>query len=125
MTLNFMDEAASRIVRTLLAAFFTMRGPRFSFQRMIENAYFFAQKLDEQKTDNEALNEQAIRVVEGMLCGFYENSPENKNWSGMVHTAKIPLFVRDAYRIAGMMLKKSQEIRDQAATDGKAAPAAG
>lgn len=125
MTMSFIDNAATRITKTLLASFFTMHGPLFSFNRIIENAYYFAQKLDENKTDNEEMNECAIRVVEGMLCGFYENNPENKDWSAMIHTSRIRLFVRDAYRIAELMAKKSQEIRDQAATDGKATPVAG
>lgn len=122
MTMSFIDDAASRIAKTLFAVFFSMNGPRFSFKRMIENAYFFAKKLDEQKTDNQEINELAIRVVEGMLYGFYDNSPTNKQWSGMVHTTKIRLFVKDAYQIAGMMLEKSQELQNQAAADGKAAP---
>jgi hypothetical protein len=120
MTISFIDDAASRIAKTLLAALFTMNGPLFSFQKIIQNAYYFAQKLDENKTDNEEINEFALRIVEGMLFGFYENSPENKNWSGMVHTQKIPLFVRDAYRIAEMIIAKSQEIRDQATVDAAA-----
>lgn len=120
MTMSFIDDAASRIARTQLAAFFTVHGPLFSFKSIVENSYFFAQKLDEQKTDNEELNERAIRVIEGILCGFYGNNPENKNRSAMVHTQKIPLFVRDDYRIAGLMLEKSQEIRKQVAADSKA-----
>ena len=122
MTMSFIDDAASRIARTQLAAFFTVHGPLFSFQRIVDNSYYFAQKLDEQKTDNEELNERAIRVVEGMLCGFYGNNPENKNWTAMVHTQKIPLFVRDAYRIAKLMVEKSQVVQNPATADSQATP---
>lgn len=111
---DFLDYAASRVTKTLLATFFnrnTMFGAQFSPDRIISSAYLFAQKLEENRNPDNLINYLAINAVEGMLFGFYQNCPENKGWTGLVHTSKITLFVRDAYRIAEKMAAKSQQTR--------------
>ncbi len=114
---DYLDYVASRITKTLLAAFFnknTMFGTQFSHDQIIASAYNFAQKLEENRNSDDLVNYLAINAVEGMLFGFYQNCPQNKNWTGLVHTGKIPLFVRDAYRIAEKMAAKSQQTREVA-----------
>jgi hypothetical protein len=86
--MNFRDYAAARIAKTLLAVFFnrsTLFGAQFSFGRIVANAYQFADPLEEQRRADNRLNELAVTVLEGMLFGFYDDRPENKNWSSMVH----------------------------------------
>lgn len=111
---DFLDYAASRITKTLLATFFnknTMFGAQFSTDQIITSAYHFAQKLDESRNPDNLINYLAINAVEGMLFGFYQNCPENKDWTALVHAGKITLFVRDAYQIAEKMAAKSQQMR--------------
>lgn len=111
---DFLDYAASRIAATLFSVFFnknTMFGAQFSPDRIIGSAYHFAQKLEESRNPDNLINYFAINAVEGMLFGFYQNCPENKGWTALVHTGKITLFVRDAYRIAEKMAAKSQQMR--------------
>lgn len=115
--IDFLDYAASRITTTLLSVFFnrnTFMSAQFSNDNLVASAYHFAQKLEEKKTDNDLLNYLAIHTVEGMLFGFYNNHEENKNWTGFVHTSKINLFVKDAYRTAERMVAKSQQTRERA-----------
>ena len=110
--MKFRDYAAARIAKTLLAVFFhrsTLFGAQFSFSHIVANAYRFADQLEEQRRADDRLNELAVTLLEGMLFGFYDNRPENKNWSSMVHHHKIPLFIRDAYRIAELMVARSQQ----------------
>lgn len=115
--IGFRDYAASRIAKTLLAVFFnrnTLFGAQFSPARIIASAYHFAQQLEENRKPDELLNYFAIGAIEGMLFGFYENHPENKDWTALVHTGKIPLFVKDAYRIAELMAAQSRQPLPQA-----------
>ncbi len=126
--MNFRDYAAARIAKTLLAVFFTrstLFGAQFSFRNIVTNAYRFADQLEEQRRADDRLNELAVTLLEGMLFGFYNNRQENKNWSSMVHNHRIPLFIRDAYRIADLMVARSQqppEIQDAPADAGVAKP---
>lgn len=111
-TLNFRDYAAARIAKTLLAVFFhrsTLFGAQFSFSHIVANAYRFADQLAEQRREDDRLNELAVTLLEGMLFGFYDNRQEHKNWSSMVHNHRIPLFIRDAYRMAELMVARSQQ----------------
>ncbi|MFZ1575780.1 MAG: hypothetical protein WAT36_11215 [Chromatiaceae bacterium] len=116
--MKFVDYAASRILKTLLSVFFqrtTLMGPQFSYNQFIRHACFFAHHLDENKTENDELNEIAVQVAEGLLLGFYQNQPGNKNWSAMVHHGKIKRFVGDSYRIAELMLQfsRNQEVQPE------------
>ncbi len=126
--MNFRDYAAARIAKTLLAVFFnrsTLFGAQFSFRNIVTNAYRFADHLEEQRRADDRLNELAVTLLEGMLFGFYDNRQENKNWSSMVHNHRIPLFIRDAYRIAELMVARSQqtpETREAPAAAGVAKP---
>lgn len=116
-TIDFKDYAASRIVKTLLAVFFnrnTLFGAQFSPDQMIASAYRFAQQLEENRKPDELVNHFVIEAIEGMLFGFYENHPQNKDWTALVHAGKIPLFVKDAYRIAEKMAAKSRQTREMA-----------
>lgn len=116
---DFRDAAAARIARTLLSVFFNRSGffgAQFSFDRIVANACTFADQLEEQKREDERLNELALTALEGMLFGFYDNREENKNWTAMVHTSRIPLFIRDAYRIAEKMAAQSRQTPQ---TDGR------
>ena len=72
-----------------------------------------ADQLEERKREDDRLNELALTLLEGMLFGFYDNRKENKNWSSMVHARRIPLFIRDAYRIAELMVARSGEMASE------------
>ncbi|KAB2933764.1 MAG: hypothetical protein F9K25_05180 [Candidatus Contendobacter sp.] len=112
-TVDFRDYAASRIAKTLLSVFFnrgTLFGSQFTFHQFVFHAYKFANQLEEQKREDDRLNELALTLLEGMLFGFYDNRKENKNWSSMVHASRIPLFIRDAYRLAELMVALSGEM---------------
>ena len=113
---NFRDYAASRIAKTLLSVFFnrnTLFGSQFTFHQFVFHAYKFADQLEERKREDDRLNELALTLLEGMLFGFYDNRKENKNWSSMVHARRIPLFIRDAYRIAELMVARSGEMASE------------
>lgn len=115
----FRDYAASRIAKTLLAVFFTrttLVGAQFSFQEIVYRAYQLADRLEEQKQEDIRLNELALTLLEGMLFGFYENRKEHKNWSSMVHVKRIPLLIRDAYRIAALMVTQSEAMTLETST---------
>lgn len=131
---NFRDYAASRIAKTLLSVFFnrstlfgshTLGGSQFTFHQFVFHAYKFADQLEQGKREDDRLNELALTLLEGMLFGFYDNCEENKNWSSMIHARKIPLFIRDAYRIAELMVARSGEMApetDEAPNDESAEP---
>ena len=109
--MKFIDYAGARILKTLLSVFFqrtTLMGPQFSYDQYIWYAYTFARHLDENKTENDVLNEIAVEIAQGLLLGFYQNRPSNKNWSNMVHNQKNKLFARESYRIAKQLLQYSQ-----------------
>lgn len=113
---NFRDYAASRIAKTLLSVFFnrnTLFGSQFTFHQFVFHAYKFADQLEQGKREDDRLNELALTLLEGMLFGFYDNRKENKNWSSMVHARRIPLFIRDAYRIAELMVARSGEMASE------------
>lgn len=115
--IDFRDYAASRIVKTLLAVFFnrnTLFGVQFSPDRLIASAYHFARQLEENRKPDELVNYFVIEAIEGMLFGFYENHPQNKDWTALIHAGKIPLFVKDAYRIAEKMVATSRQTRETA-----------
>ena len=114
--LNFRDYSASRIAKTLLSVFFnrnTLFGSQFTFHQFVFHAYKFADQLEQGKREDDRLNELALTLLEGMLFGFYDNRDENKNWTSMVHARKIPLFIRDAYRIAELMVARSGEMASE------------
>lgn len=125
---NFRDYAASRIAKTLLSVFFnrgTWFGSQFTSHDFVFHAYQFADQLAERKREDDRLNEVALTLLEGMLFGFYDNRKENKNWSSMVHARKIPLFVRDAYRLAELMVARSGAMApetNEAPNDGSVEP---
>jgi len=125
---NFRDYAASRIAKTLLSVFFnrnTLFGSQFTFHQFVFHAYKFADQLEQGKREDDRLNELALTLLEGILFGFYDNRKENKNWSSMVHASKIPLFIRDAYRIAELMVAQSGEMTtetNEAPNDESAEP---
>ena len=113
---NFRDYAASRIAKTLLSVFFnrnTLFGSQFTFHQFVFHAYKFADQLEQGKREDDRLNELALTLLEGILFGFYDNRKENKNWSSMVHARRIPLFIRDAYRIAELMVARSGEMASE------------
>ena len=121
--LCFRDHAAARIAKTLLAVFFTRNtlfGAQCSFHQIVFHAYQLADRLEAQKREDDRLNALAVTLLEGMLFGFYENHPAHKNWSSLVHVHRIPFFIRDAYRIAELMVALSAE---ETALDPSAAPA--
>ncbi|MFZ4789356.1 MAG: hypothetical protein ACOYMW_00325 [Candidatus Competibacteraceae bacterium] len=64
---DFLDYAASRIAKALLATFFnknTMFGTQFSHDQIIASAYNFAQKLEENRNSDDLVNYLAINAVE-------------------------------------------------------------
>ena len=123
--INFRDYAASRIAKTLLSVFFnrnTLFGSQFTFHQFVFHAYKFADQLEQGKREDDRLNELALTLLEGMLFGFYDNREENKNWSSMVHARKIPLFIRDAYRIAELMVAQSGDTDLETSTTPASEP---
>lgn len=121
--LCFRDHAAARIAKTLLAVFFTRNtlfGAQCSFHQIAFHAYQLADRLEAEKREDDRLNALAVTLLEGMLFGFYENHPAHKNWSSLVHARRIPLFIRDAYRFAELMVALSDQ---EPAPDPSAAPA--
>ena len=112
-TVDFRDYAASRIAKTLLSVFFnrnTLFGSQFTFHQFVFHAYKFADQLEQGKREDDRLNELALTLLEGVLFGFHDNRRESNNWASMVHASKIPLFIRDAYRIAELMVAQSGEM---------------
>lgn len=121
--LCFRDHAAARIAKTLLAVFFTRNtlfGAQCSFHQIAFHAYQLADRL-EVEVGRLTVNTLAVTLLEGMLFGFYENHPAHKNRTSLVHARRIPLFIRDAYRFAELMVALSDQ---EPAPDPSAAPAA-
>lgn len=114
---DFRDSAAARIAGTPLSVFFDrsgLFGAQFSLDRIAANARAFADRLEEQKREDDRLNELAFTGLAGMPFGFSDNREENKNWTATVRASRIPPFVRDAYRIAEPMAAQSRQPLPQA-----------
>ncbi len=113
--MSFIDYAGARILKTLLSLFFLrptlFQEQQFSHQRLVHSAHRFAQQLDEARTDDERLNEIAVQVAEGLLFGFYQNRPEKNRWTALVHDRRTPRMVRDAYRIAAMLIQQTDTAK--------------
>jgi len=111
----FIDDAAARILKTLLSIFFMritlLQDRQFSYERLAHSAHRFAQQLDDARTDNQRLNKTAVQIAEGLLFGFYQNRPANKCWTALVHQAKSQRMVKDAYRIAAMLIQQTDSAK--------------
>jgi hypothetical protein len=125
--MSFVEAASAEILKTLLSVFFlrrTLTGPQVTREAMVRSAHRFGLALEAEKTDNDSINQMAIKIAAGLLFAFYQNRPANKNWSRMVHGRKTPRFVRDAYAIAGMMSDQISQAPAEAGTGAKDIPQA-
>ncbi len=46
--------------------------------------------------------------MKGLLFGFYQNRPDNKRWTALVHEAKTARMVHDAYQLAALLIEQTE-----------------
>lgn len=111
------DNIAASALQALLQLFAYKRsvfGTGLNEKEVVSRSYFIADEMNKQRTDNNYINEMAVRAMQGKLVGIWNNTRVfTENGTSYSFTGLgikvMPHFVQDCYRIARMMCEEKSK----------------
>lgn len=120
-TFDCRDNIAASALQALLQLFAYKRsifGAGLNEKEVVSRSYYIADEMYKQRTDNNYINEMAVRAMHGKLVGFWNNTRvftvNGTRYSFTGFGIKdMPRFVQDCYRIAGMMSEEKLKTYEE------------